>query len=145
MPEHQVLECTGYYEFHGMQKGPGDAACIAFHITRLEHLVHPAEAWARDPIGNGILIDQRLCFGICGHDGHSGVNVYSGGGLDTFDSQSAPGWVQLEVACCNTTKLKKGRGHTYCIQGPGFQVCQQAVLLARWVPMVELPNIVWLN
>ena len=142
-PEHQVLASSDYWEFDGRTYGPGEF-CVAYHNTRVEHLVHPATAWTGETIGNGILIDQRLCFGICAHGPHSGVNVYKDGGLETF-SASNPGWVQLEVDCCCTTKLKGGRINRYCVKGPRLQTCKKAVIRALWVPIEELPVLLRLS
>ena len=83
---HQYLTSFNYWELHGKTFSPGEW-CIAYHNTRVEHLLRPAIAWTGETIGNGILIDKRLCFGILTHGGHSGVKVYSDGGLATFDSQ----------------------------------------------------------
>ena len=144
--ENQYMaEPDCHWVYCGIAQRPG-ATVLGFHNTPLNSLVEPTIAWNGEGIGNGILVDERLRFGICTHAGCSGVNVYSDGGLQTFDSLNTPGWVQLEVACCNTTKLKGGGCDTrYCIRGPGFVTCEKAVLKALWVPLVELPSLVWLS
>ena len=140
-----LAESDNGWEYCGILQRPGDSV-IAYHNTPLKSLVEPTLAWTGEPIGNGILVDERLRFGICTHGGCSGVNLYSDGGLQTFHSLTTPGWVQLEVACCNTTKLKGGGcGKRYCIRGPGFATCDKAVLRALWVPLRELPSLVWLS
>ena len=74
--------------------------------------------------------------------GHSGVNVYSDGGLETFAGFT--GWVQLEVHCTNTTILKGGRPNRYCLKGPSGQTCFKAAIVALWVPLDEIPSMVFL-
>ena len=93
--------------------------------------------------GNGILVDGRLHYGCCSHQGNSGVNVYSDGGLETF--HGSKGWVQLEVRCTNTTKLTGGRDKRYCVKGTAGAQCLKAALVALWVPMDEVPSMVALS
>ena len=69
--------------------------------------------------------------------------MYSDGGLETF--LGSQGWVQLEVEVCDTTRLSGGRINRYCVTGPAFERCEKVVLVALWVPMEELPSIVWLS
>ena len=90
--------------------------------------------------GNGILNDGRLAYGHCTHDGNSGVNIYSDGGLETFDGSRNR--AQIEVECNSTKTLSGGRPNRYCIRGPGGEICMNASLRALWVPRDELPSIV---
>ena len=106
-----------------------------FHNTKLESLVRPTRIWTGESIGNGILLDGRLRYG-------NGVNVYSPGGLETFDE--SPGWVQLELRCTNTTKFKGGRGKQYSFSGPSGEPCSDVDIYALWVRYPELPPIVFL-
>ena len=98
------------------------------------------------PIGDGILVEGRLRYGIRTHDGHSGVNIYSEGGLETFNGFKGPkGWVQLEVRCSNTTRLVGGRPGQYCVKGPRREVCNKVALVALWVRLDEIPPLVLLS
>ena len=136
------VQCSDIdYQYEGFSQSPHQTV-IAFHNTRLESLVEATPSWTGVANGSGILVDGRLRYGTCTHEGNSGVNVYSDGGLETFGS--CTGWVQLEVSCTNTTKLKGGRGHRYCIRGPGGEVCRKAALVALWVLWDETPSLVLL-
>ena len=117
--------------------------CVGYHNTRIEHLINPTEVWNGQLLGNGILKDGRLCYGVCTHHGNSGVNVYSDGGLETF--HGSQGWVQLEVEVCDVTKLRDGRINRYCVRGTAFETCEKVVLNALWVPMRELPSLLYLS
>ena len=142
-PECRVMHYGGnHWVYDGTTYSQGDR-CVGYHNTRLESLIHPVTAWNDKPIGQGILKDGRLCYGVCTHHGNSGVNVYSDGGLETF--HGSQGWVQLEVEVCDTTKLKDGRANRYCVRGTPFETCEKVVLTALWVPMKELPSIVYLS
>ena len=103
----------------------------------------PATAWNLATIGNGILKDGSLYFGSCAHNGHSGANANSDGGLETF--LGSTGWARLEAEVRDATKLKGGRENRHCVKGPAFQRCAKVALIAPWVPMAELPSIVWLS
>ena len=81
--------------------------------------------------------------GYCTHNGLSGVNVYSDGGLDTF--AGSEGWVQLEVLCTNTTRIPSGRKKRYCVRGPCGEVCHKAAIVALWVLFDEIPSMVYLS
>ena len=133
----QWSDCHYFYD--GCQKDPQETV-IGFHNTRLESLVKATSTWTGTPNGNGILVDGRLRYGCCTHNGSSGVNVYSDGGLETFAGST--GWVQLEVRCTNTTKLKGGREGRYCVCGPSGEVCNKAALVALWVIYDEVPKMV---
>ena len=122
---------------------PCDIAEIAYHNTRLESLVRPTQGWWERPLGEGILHDGRLRYGYCTHCGNQGVNVYSDGGLETFNGSR--NWVQLEVLCNSTTKLRGGRASRFCINGPSGEVCMKAALCALWVPLEEVPSMVRLS
>ena len=111
------------------------------HNTKLESLVTATETW-QGKLGNGILVEGRLRYGCCSHENNIGVNVYSDGGLETFDGSM--GWVQLEVLVVNTVKLKGGRCNRYCVCGPQKEVCHKAAIVALWVPLQEVPPIVYL-
>ena len=142
-PECRVMHYGGnHWVYDGTTYSQGDC-CVGYHNTRLESLIHPVTAWNGKPIGQGILKDGRLCYGVCTHHGNSGVNVYSDGGLETF--HGSQGRVQLEVEVCDTPKLKDGRANRYCVRGTPFETCEKVVLTALWVPMNELPSIVYLS
>lgn len=137
------VQCSdSHYFYDGWQKDPQETV-VGFHNTRLESLVEATPTWTGTPNGNGILVDGRLRYGCCTHNGCSGVNVYSDGGLETFDGSK--GWVQLEVRCTNTTKLKGGRQGRYCVCGPSGEVCNKAALVALWVIYDEVPKMVALS
>ena len=137
------VQCSdSHYFYDGWQKDPQETV-VGFHNTRLESLVEATPTWTGTPNGNGILVDGRLRYGCCTHNGCSGVNVYSDGGLETFDGSK--GWVQLEVRCTNTTKLKGGREGRYCVCGPSGEVCNKAALVALWVIYDEVPKMVALS
>ena len=72
-----------------------------------------------------------------------GVNVYADGGVETFEGSE--GWVQIEVWYTNTTKLKGGRAHRFCVNRPSGHVCKKVVLVALWVPCDEVPSLVMLS
>ena len=124
----QSSDCT--YCYDGCWKAP-DETVVGFHNTRLESLVQATPSWTGTPNGHGILVDGRLRYGTCSHNGNIGVNVYSDGGLDTFAGST--GWVQLELRCTNTTKLKGGAPNRYCINGPSGYSCYKAAIFALWV------------
>ena len=129
--------------YDGVNRYPGDR-CVGYHNTKLENLIQPFHSvWTQQLIGNGILNDGRLCFGVCTHQGNSGVNVYSDGGLETFDGSHE--WVQLEVEVCDTTTLKGGRPNRYCVRGTAYEKCKKVVLKVLWVQMHQVPSIVWLS
>ena len=131
------------YHFNGLWKAY-DETVIGFHNTRLESLVRGTPCpYTEIPNGKGILVDGRLRYGSCTHKGNSGVNVYSDGGLETFNGFT--GWVQLEVHCTNTTKLTGGRHGRYCVNGPFGQICFKAAIVALWVPLEEVPPMVFLS
>ena len=130
-------DCVYHYE--NRCKAPQETV-TAYHNTRLESLIRPTQCWDGGEIGNGILVDGRFRYGCETYEGHRGVNIYSDGGLETFEG--ATGWVQLEVRCTNTTKLKGGREHRYCICGPRGKICYKAALVALGVPLEEVPPIV---
>ena len=110
---------------------------IGYHNTRLESLINATTSWSGD-IGSGILVDGRLRYGSCTHNGCRGVNIYSDGGYETF--AGSQGWVQLELLCLNTTKLQGGRQNRYCIRGPRGAICYKASILALWIPYDEVPT-----
>ena len=128
--------------YGGATHSPGDR-CVGYHNTKLENLIQPFTPWTQTSIGNGILKDGRLCFGVCTHHGNSGVNVYSDGGYETF--QGSVDWVQLEAEVCDTTRLRDGRINRYCVRGPAYEICDKVVLKALWIPFDQLPGIVWLS
>ena len=136
----QVADCD--YVYDGCWKAYNETV-IGFHNTKLESLVTATPSWTGIPNGEGILKDGRLRYGSCTHEGNSGVNVYSDGGLETFVGST--GWVQLEVHCVNTTKLKNGRAKRYCVNGPSGETCLKAAIVALWVPLDEVPPIVFLS
>ena len=142
-PECRTMIYGGnHWVYNGVTCNAGDR-CVGYHNTRLENLINGATAWDGQKIGRGILKDGRLCYGVCTHHGHSGVNVYSDGGLETFIGSQ--GWVQLEVEVCDVTRLKDGRINRYCIKGTPFETCEKVVMTALWVPRAELPSIVFLS
>ena len=124
------------YSYNGIWKKPCECV-IGYHNTRLESLTKATPSWS-DAIGSGILVDGRLRYGSCTHNGCNGVNIYSDGGYETF--AGSQGWVQLELRCSNTTKLQSGRPNRYCIRGTKGEICYKASLLALWVPCDELPT-----
>ena len=128
--------------YDGCWQHPQDTV-IGFHNTKLESLVEPTPSWTGIPNSYGILWDGRLRYGSCTHDTHKGVNLYSDGGLETFDD--CTGWVQLEVRCTNTTKLRGGRNNRYCVSGPSGDICNKVAIVALLVPLAELPSIVFLS
>jgi len=130
----QCSDC--YYSYNGKGKNPCECV-IGYHNTRLESLTNATPSWSGD-IGSGILVDGRLRYGSCTHNGCSGVNIYSDGGYETF--AGSQGWVQLELRCSNTTKLQGGRQHRYCIRGPKGEICYKASLFALWIPYGEVPT-----
>ena len=132
---------SGYY-YDGSYKHMQETV-IGFHNTRLERLVEATKSWTGDPMGNGILVDGRLRYGCCTHSRPSGVNVFSDGGLETFNGST--GWVQLEVCCTNTVRLRGGRIHPYCVPGTYGEVCEKAALVALWIPNDEVPPMVALS
>ena len=100
------VQCSdSHYFYDGWQKDPQETV-VGFHNTRLESLVEATPTWTGTPNGNGILVDGRLRYGCCTHNGCSGVNVYSDGGLETFDGSK--GWVQLSIASPKTVSGWKG-------------------------------------
>ena len=133
----QSSDCT--YCYDGCWKAP-DETVVGFHNTRLESLVQSTPSWTGTPNGRGILVDGRLRYGTCSHKGNIGVNVYSDGGLDTFAGST--GWVQLELRCTNTTKLKGGAPNRYCINGPSGDICYKAAIVALWVLWDEVPAMI---
>ena len=88
-------------------------------------------------------MDGRLRHGICTHQRNVEVNVYSDGGLETFDGDTR--WVSLEVKCTNTKELSRGREHRYCINGSSYHICHKVALVALLVPYEEVPNMVALS
>ena len=138
------LESDTDFWFEGLTVA-ADHYVVAFHNTKVQHLVsRPTWPWVSPQSPNyGILLQRRLAYGRCGHEGNVGVNVYADGGLETFEG--AQGWVQLEVLCQKTTRLRGGRSGRYCICGPSDQICKYAALEALWVPKDELPNMVLLT
>ena len=139
--ELQVQDSDGHYVYDGVWKDPHQTV-RGYHNTKLESLVTATETW-KGKLGNGILVEGRLRYGCCSHENHIGVNVYSDGGLETFDGSM--GWVQLEVLVVNTVKLKGGRCNRYCVCGPQKEVCHKAALVALWIPLQEVPPIVYLS
>ena len=142
------LRCPGslqaaetHYSYSGLWHEPRSCV-VGFHNTRLESLVRTTTMWGF-MVGNGILNDRRLAYGHSTHDGNSGVNIYSDGGLETF--AGSKNWVQIEVECNSTKTLRGGRPNRYCIRGPGGDICMKAYLRALWVPLDELPCIVALS
>ena len=138
----QPADC--YYRYDDVWKAPKETV-IGYHNTTLESLVSGTRCrYTTITNGNGILVDGRLRYGSCTHHGNSGVNVYSDGGLETFNGFT--GWVQLEVRCTNTTHLRgKGRHKRYCVRGPSGQTCFKAAIVALWVPLEEVPPMVFLS
>ena len=134
-PENMFLAASCSYKFEGNTCLRNEYV-VAFHNTRIQSLTRPSPEFD----GNGILVEQRFRFGRCSHNKNVGVNVYADGGLETFEG--SVGWVQLEVRCMNTTSLKGGRRHRYCINGPPGQVCEKVVAMALWLPTDEIPSIV---
>ena len=117
---------------------------IAFHNTKLTSLVRSTE-YPREwqvSIGSGILNEGRLRYGPQTHKGKHGVNVYADGGVYTF---TEPGWVSLEVLCCNTSKLQGGADHRYCVRGQTGQVCRKVALQALWILYSEVPSMIYLS
>ena len=92
---------------------------------------------------SGILRDGRLRYGNGTHQGDSGVNIYSDGGLETFGGSK--GWVQLEVRCTNTKKLKGGRVNRYCVKGRPGEVCHKVAIVALWILYEEVPPMIMLS
>ena len=139
-----VQDADCYYLYDDVWKAPQETV-IGYHNTTLESLVRGTPCrYTTITNGNGILVDGRLRYGSCTHQGNSGVNVYSDGGLETFNGFT--GWVQLEVRCTNTTHLKgKGRHKRYCVRGPSGQTCFKAAIVALWVPLEEVPPMVLLS
>ena len=140
---HKSLKSDTAYMFEGRYM-PADQWVVAFHNTKLEHLVRqPTWNWPQpyESPNYGILRQKRLAYGRCGHDSNVGVNVYADGGLETFEGHQ--GWVQLEVRCQKTTHLG-GREQRYCICGPRDELCLYAALVALWVPKDEIPPMVLL-
>ena len=132
------VECSNCdYFYNGFWKNSHESV-IGYHNTRLESLIRATPLWSGMQIGSGILVDGRLRYGCCTHNGCSGVNIYSDGGYETF--AGSQGWVQLEVRCANTKKLQGGRPNRYCIRGTNGEVCDKATLLALWVPYDEIPS-----
>ena len=125
-----MFEGTWYSRFESVK---------AYHNTELKHLVRGTD----EGIGTGILNDQRLRYGICSHGENIGVNVYADGGLETFNGYK--GWIQLEVMCTGTTRLKGGRAHRYCVKGKPNEICKRVSILALWVPLDELPSMICLS
>ena len=91
--ELQVQDSDGHYVYVGVWTDPHQTV-RGNHNTKLESLVTATETWT-GKLGNGILVEGRLRYGVCSHENNIGVNVYSDGGLETFDGSM--GWVQLEV------------------------------------------------
>ena len=87
------------------------------------------------------LLAQHVITPKCSLHGHEGVNVYSDGGLETFDEST--GLVQLEVLCTNTTELMGGRGKQYSVSGPSGAICFNVAILALWVRLKYLPSMVF--
>ena len=129
------------YWFEGQWHEPGQTV-VAYHNTRLTSLVSSTEVCG-EHIGNGILNDGRLMYGVCTHLRNSGVNVYADGGLETFGDST--GWCQLEVDCSQTKRLQGGRGARYCIRGEGGTLCRKVALRALWVPFAEIPWPIFLS
>ena len=128
------------YGYGGCNMAPNDTV-KGFHNTRLESLVQGTLFdWNDIVIGNGILIDGRLCFGICYHGLCRGVNIYCDDAHETFEGSM--GWVQLEVICTKTTKIKGGRSGRYCIKGPAGQKCKHAAVIALWILKREVPPVI---
>ena len=146
--DQNIQESHCQYHYDGLWKDHNQTV-IGYHNTRLKSLVNATPSWNGGPIiGCGILKDGRLRYGACTHDGNSGVNVYSDGGLETFDPSTSDEesiWVQLEVRCCNTTSLKGGRAGRFCINGQKGEICYKAAVVALWVPKVQLPAMVFLS
>ena len=133
----QAVQCSdNAYKYEGIDKGPCEDV-IGFRNTTLKSLVRGTHISWWGTIGEGILVESRLRYGVCTHDGNSGVNVYSDGGLDTFKGHT--GWVSLQVKCTNTKKLNGGADNRYCINGPKNDICYKAVLMNLLVPEEEVP------
>ena len=130
----------GGYVFEGRRMGPFQTVTV-FHGTRLSSLVRPTLDWTGRALGQGILHQQRLVYGICEHDGKAGCNFHTDG-CWTFDGHT--GWVQLECDVTCTTKLGGSKGR-YCICGPRNEICFKAILRALWVPYDEIPPMVFLT
>ena len=128
-------DCTYAYEGESKEK---NQIVTGFHNTRLESLVQATAGGHGEE--KGILVDKRLRFGKGRHRGNSGVNVYADGGLETFGG--CPGWCSLELTCVNTTSLKGGRAHRYCVNGPFGEICYKVAIKALWVPWDEVPAVV---
>ena len=144
---HLELQSDTDFVFEGLSV-PADHYVVAYHNTKLEHLVNPPTWNWPDPgppsPNYGILRQMRLAYGRCSHNANVGVNVYADGGLETFEGTQ--GWVQLEVLCQKTTRLGgRGREHRYCMCGPSDELCLYAALEALWVPKDELPAMVLLS
>ena len=138
----QEVQCSdGHYKYEGEWRSPYETV-IGFHNTRLESLVLPTYGPNVVANGNGILRDGRLRYGCQTHDHNSGVNVYADGGLETFDTRRD--WVQLEVRCTNTKRLRGGRKRRYCVRGPYGDICRKVALVTLWIPIDEVPSMVLL-
>ena len=136
----QKVECSANaYQYEGRWMWAHQAVA-GFHNTRLASLISATHSWDGCTIGKGILWEGRLRYGICTHETNAGVNIYADGGLETFHGSER--WAQLEVHCTNTKKLQGGRGHRYCANGPFNHVCKKIVLVALWVPFVQVPYFV---
>ena len=134
----RVMPVLGEYMFEGKTYSRYEPV-VAYHNTQLKHLV----SGTKEGIGNGILKDRRLRYGRLSHGTCIGVNVYGDGGLETFEGHT--GWIQLEVLCTGTTKLKRGRADRYCVKGPTNGICDNVSIRALWVPYDELPPLVFLS
>ena len=131
------VQCSNcHYFYDGCWKDSHESV-IGYHNTRLESLVTATPLWTGMQIGSGILVDGRLRYGCCTHNGCSGVNVYSDGGCETFADSKR--WVQLEVRCSNTTKLQGGRANRYCIRGKMEKFAIRLLCLLYGFPTTMFP------
>ena len=68
--------------------------------------------------------------------------VYSDGGLETFDDYLE--WVQLELKCTDTKRVKGGGNNRFCVCGTAGEKCTKAALLRLLVPFPMVP-LVWMT
>jgi hypothetical protein len=129
---------------------PGDIAGPFYHNTKLESLV---DASPTAPESSGILHGHphpMLKYGICTHDGISGVNFYVDGALETFSAHPmytyVDAWCSIEIFVSSATRLRGGRRGRYSVSSvnrldSSNNECHHAGISAILVPAFHVPHI----
>jgi hypothetical protein len=129
---------------------PGEIAGPFYHNTQLESLV---DASPTAPQSSGILRGHphpMFNYGICTHEGISGVNFYRDGGLETFSAHPMftylNAWCSIEIFVSSATRLRGGRDGRYSVSSVNRldsynNECHHAGISAILVPAFHVPHI----